>query len=165
MAIAIALSSVFTASCPPPGDRSYAVLLPDPTCCNRFFSCSDGVPILMECPIGLCFNEELDVCDWPQSVDCGERALSCAPIITVGGGPYTGGSGGGFGSGTSGDSYDGKFGWNFDHKYCPVDGGMIYNRECYAVGVLTSCSAYCNAPGGRPCTSAEKSACPCHNPG
>ncbi len=90
MAIAIVLSSVFTASCPTPGtyDYGYTPLLPS-ECCNWYFSCSNGVPIPMQCPDGLFFNDELDVCDWIQSVDCGEKPLYCSA--------YPGDSGSGYG--------------------------------------------------------------------
>ncbi len=45
-------------------------LLPNPANCSTFYSCSDGVPILMHCPDGLHFNAELDVCDWPENAGC-----------------------------------------------------------------------------------------------
>jgi hypothetical protein len=43
----------------------HTVLLPCPWDCSKYYSCSDGVPILMPCPDGLVFNAKLDVCDWP----------------------------------------------------------------------------------------------------
>ncbi len=53
-----------------PAEEGPTVLLPNPADCASFFSCSQGVAILMHCPDGLYFNAELDVCDWPQNVDC-----------------------------------------------------------------------------------------------
>ncbi len=54
--------------CPEDDPLDHTVLLPNPEDCSSFFSCSNGVPILMHCPDGLYFNDELDVCDWPQAV-------------------------------------------------------------------------------------------------
>ncbi len=54
----------------PPIDLGYTVLLADDRCCNLFYSCSNGVPILMCCPDGLYFNDELDACGWPRDVAC-----------------------------------------------------------------------------------------------
>ncbi len=53
-----------------PGERTDTVLLPDPEDCSRFFSCTNGVPILLHCPDGLYFNDLYDVCDWPTNVKC-----------------------------------------------------------------------------------------------
>ncbi len=46
------------------------VMFPNPADCSSFFSCSNGVPILMHCPSGLHFNDSYDVCDWPQNAEC-----------------------------------------------------------------------------------------------
>ena len=67
--------------CPPPGERNDTVLLPDPTNCSNFFSCSNGVPILMHCPDGLYFNDELDVCDWPQDAGCEDGKYGCVYLV------------------------------------------------------------------------------------
>ncbi len=56
--------------CPPLDPPGRTVLLPDPTSCEHFYSCSNGVAILMHCPDGLHFNAELDVCDWPACAKC-----------------------------------------------------------------------------------------------
>jgi hypothetical protein len=63
-------------SCPVPDPLEYTVLLPHPSDCTRFFSCSNGVPIEMECPAGLHFNDQLKVCDWPQDANCVKRKLT-----------------------------------------------------------------------------------------
>ena len=73
MAAIVAILMVVSPSfneCPPPGFFNFTVLLPNPADCSTFFSCSDGVPILMHCPNGLHFNAELDVCDWPADAGC-----------------------------------------------------------------------------------------------
>ncbi len=55
--------------CPPAGaDYGFTVLLPNPEDCSTFFSCSNGVPILMNCPGGYVFNDKLDTCE-PPSLD------------------------------------------------------------------------------------------------
>ncbi len=46
------------------------VLLPNPKNCSSYFSCVNGLAILMFCPDGLIFNAVLDVCDWPSEGDC-----------------------------------------------------------------------------------------------
>ncbi len=88
VAIAAVLMMMFSSGnpCPAVDPPGHTVLLPS-ECCNWYFSCSDGVPIPMKCPDGLFFNDELDVCDWIQSVDCGEKQLYCSA--------YPGDSGGG----------------------------------------------------------------------
>ena len=63
-------------SCPQTDPLDYTVLLPHPTDCSSFFSCSNGVPIELHCPAGLYFNNELKVCDWPQNVKCEPGKLS-----------------------------------------------------------------------------------------
>ncbi len=55
--------------CPEVDKGDHTVLLPNPADCSTFFSCSNGVAILMKCPDGLYFYAKLDVCDWPRNVD------------------------------------------------------------------------------------------------
>jgi hypothetical protein len=50
----------------------HTVLLPDPTSCEHYYSCSNGVAIRMKCPDGQHFNAKLSVCDWPQNAECKE---------------------------------------------------------------------------------------------
>ena len=64
-------------SCPAVDPLDHTVLLPNPADCSTFFSCSNGVPILMHCPDGLHFNAELDVCDWPQDAGCEDGKYGC----------------------------------------------------------------------------------------
>ncbi|RHZ50316.1 hypothetical protein Glove_501g15 [Diversispora epigaea] len=45
--------------------------LRDPEDCSKFFRCSDGgTPLSFKCPDGLQFNSAINVCDYPQNVDC-----------------------------------------------------------------------------------------------
>lgn len=61
---------------------TWTVLLPNPEDCNSFFSCSNGVPILMNCPDGLHFNDKLDVCDWPKYAGCDPKYAGNYTILT-----------------------------------------------------------------------------------
>ena len=64
-------------SCPAVDSLDHTVLLPNPADCSSFYSCSNGVPILMHCPDGLQFNDKLDVCDWPQNAGCEDGKYGC----------------------------------------------------------------------------------------
>ncbi|VVD05098.1 unnamed protein product [Leptidea sinapis] len=44
--------------------------------CDRFYKCSLGVPIVLQCPKDLYFNIELSVCDWKRAVDCTGRKVN-----------------------------------------------------------------------------------------
>jgi hypothetical protein len=63
-------------SCPLPDPLEYTVLLPHPSDCSSFYSCSNGVPIETRCPAGQHFNDDLKVCDWPDNANCVKRKLS-----------------------------------------------------------------------------------------
>jgi hypothetical protein len=69
-------------SCPVPDPFEYAVLLPNPKDCSSFFICSNGVPIKLNCPAGLHFNDQLKVCDWPQNANC-VRGELCSLCLTL----------------------------------------------------------------------------------
>ncbi|KAK7076828.1 hypothetical protein SK128_010476 [Halocaridina rubra] len=58
------------AQCPPFSPGSTA-MIPDPTSCGNFYMClGSGSAILQHCPPGLHFNPSLQVCDFPQNVNC-----------------------------------------------------------------------------------------------
>ncbi len=63
--------------CPAVDPLDHTVLLPNPADCSSYYSCSNGVPILMNCPDGLHFNAKLDVCDWPQYAGCEDGKYCC----------------------------------------------------------------------------------------
>lgn len=48
----------------------FAVYLKDRFDCSVFYECDWGTPYKFKCPGGLHFNKELDICDWPQNVNC-----------------------------------------------------------------------------------------------
>ncbi|MBD2518709.1 chitin binding domain-containing protein [Nostoc sp. FACHB-973] len=54
----------------PPLVPEYTVHLPDSERCDSFYKCDYSGPVFFTCPAGLYFNPELEVCDWPQNVDC-----------------------------------------------------------------------------------------------
>ena len=49
-----------------------------PGICNAFYQCSNGIWWDKQyCPDGLLFNPEVDVCDWPENVECdGQKDVS-----------------------------------------------------------------------------------------
>ena len=48
----------------------FAVFVPHPADCTLYFECDGDVPILMACPVPLFFDPSLNVCNWPDQVDC-----------------------------------------------------------------------------------------------
>ncbi|CAH2049171.1 unnamed protein product, partial [Iphiclides podalirius] len=67
--------------------------------CNKFYKCSEGVPVALLCPTNLLYNPITEQCDWPKNVECGDRVL---PETEGGGDNENGGVGdnGGGGNGT-----------------------------------------------------------------
>lgn len=47
-----------------------------PSDCTKFLNCNHGQTVIQDCGPGTAFNSITKVCDWPQNVDCGSRALS-----------------------------------------------------------------------------------------
>lgn len=43
--------------------------------CNRFYKCFDGHPVALNCPNKLVYNPEMEYCDWPWNVNCGQREI------------------------------------------------------------------------------------------
>ncbi|MDR0334232.1 MAG: carbohydrate-binding module family 14 protein [Dysgonamonadaceae bacterium] len=52
-----------------PHNHGAVIVLPNPNDCSKFYECSNGVPIPMDCPKHLYFCVEKLVCDWRWS-DC-----------------------------------------------------------------------------------------------
>ncbi|XP_045782659.1 peritrophin-1-like [Maniola jurtina] len=52
-----------------PADFSINRLLPHEIECGKFYACSNGQRVLMQCPRGLSFDEILQICNWPQDID------------------------------------------------------------------------------------------------
>ncbi|CAK1593527.1 unnamed protein product [Parnassius mnemosyne] len=53
-----------------PADFDVHKLLPHETKCNKFYYCVHGQKVERQCAPGTYFNAELQVCDWPENVDC-----------------------------------------------------------------------------------------------
>merc|ERR1711915_1072742 len=51
-------------------EDGYAVYVPHPTQCNLYYQCVGLTPILLHCPGELFFDPILNVCNWPNQVDC-----------------------------------------------------------------------------------------------
>ncbi|CAG5053336.1 unnamed protein product [Parnassius apollo] len=74
-----------------PADFDVHKLLPHETKCNKFYYCVHGQKVERQCAPGTYFNAELQVCDWPENVDCsnfesGEDEEDCENNDTDGGG-------------------------------------------------------------------------------
>merc|ERR1712107_942342 len=46
------------------------VFIPHPSDCGLYYVCVGLNPVLMSCPGGLFFDPSLNVCNWPELVDC-----------------------------------------------------------------------------------------------
>merc|ERR1711973_784451 len=62
----------FDAVCPESQD-GYSEFVPHPTDCTLYYQCFGLTPILMSCPEGLFFDPTVDVCNWPDQVDCKQQ--------------------------------------------------------------------------------------------
>ena len=62
-------SPVFDVVCPDSEDGN-AVFVPHPTDCGLYYECVGNSPVLMSCPGDLFFDPSLNVCNWPEFVDC-----------------------------------------------------------------------------------------------
>lgn len=78
----------------------YVLHLPHEYDCTKFYKCDWGRAILFDCPAGLHFNRELQVCDWPYSAGCDESATTNGVAQTT---TPNEGTAGTQGSTTSGD--------------------------------------------------------------
>ncbi|CAG9565997.1 unnamed protein product [Danaus chrysippus] len=43
--------------------------------CNKFYVCTNGRNVTMNCPAGLLYNPYRQVCDYPSNVNCGDRII------------------------------------------------------------------------------------------
>ena len=158
------LASTGDGMCPAVDPLDHTVLLPNPEDCSSFFSCSNGVPILMHCPDGLEFNSEVDVCDWPQNAGCDPNKNRDALN-----GYHRGRTGtnwktytvtcGGTGSSTTGSSTGGSVGGSYNGVNGSVTGSnnnsstTNYDHQTWNKDVCGSGSGWCmsSAPSGHPC--------------
>ncbi|XP_043264945.1 mucin-2-like [Colletes gigas] len=54
----------------PKVDGQNVTQIPHESDCHKFYKCKMGQKVEMTCPKNLCFNPELQVCDWPENVPC-----------------------------------------------------------------------------------------------
>lgn len=52
--------------------------------CSKYYQCSNGLPILRDCPATLEFNPVLDICELPETANCAnninyEKPPTCIP--------------------------------------------------------------------------------------
>lgn len=57
----------------PKEDGEVPTILPDSEDCSKFYICSFGVAIECECPSGLLYDAVIEVCDYPENVNCIQR--------------------------------------------------------------------------------------------
>ena len=67
--------------CPESTD-GFPVFIPHPTDCTKYYECDGDWPILMDCAPPLFFDPSLNVCNWPEMVDCQQPATTEAPATT-----------------------------------------------------------------------------------
>lgn len=53
-----------------PSIDGYAVFVPHPYECEKFFLCQGPIGIEMQCPAGLQFDDALNICNYPWIVNC-----------------------------------------------------------------------------------------------
>lgn len=56
-------------------------LQPHPFDCTKFLNCDNGRTFIQDCGPGTAFNAELQVCDWPQNVDCDIREYDGPRVV------------------------------------------------------------------------------------
>ncbi|KYB26070.1 peritrophic matrix protein 14 precursor [Tribolium castaneum] len=63
--------------CPWPDPLNYTVHLPHEEDCTKFYKCDNGKKVEFDCPDGLHFNPDLEVCDWPENAGCENQSIQC----------------------------------------------------------------------------------------
>merc|ERR1711915_833814 len=72
----------FDVVCPPSEDGS-TVFVPHPTDCNLYYICVDEMPFLMQCPGDLYFDSVINICNWPDLVDCEPQTTGSQETTTI----------------------------------------------------------------------------------
>ncbi|KAK8748313.1 hypothetical protein OTU49_016069 [Cherax quadricarinatus] len=62
----------------PEVDPALPVYLANPDDCRAFCECSAGTAYIFLCDPGLLYNDVLEMCDWADDVDCGNRPYQVA---------------------------------------------------------------------------------------
>merc|ERR550517_2159751 len=61
----------------------YAVFVPPPFNCSLYFECDGLTPVLMSCPSGLYFDSRIDICNWPEYVECRDATTTTSTSTTT----------------------------------------------------------------------------------
>ncbi|QTR52888.1 chitin binding peritrophin-A domain-containing protein [Thiothrix unzii] len=64
------VTTVYAGSEQCPSNNEVYVSFPNPDDCGSYYVCDNGVPFYKDCPSGLHFNAETEVCDWPENAKC-----------------------------------------------------------------------------------------------
>ncbi|MBN4724572.1 chitin binding domain-containing protein, partial [Escherichia coli] len=43
--------------------------------CRKFYKCSFGVPVAIRCASNLLYDYTVERCEWPETVECGDRPI------------------------------------------------------------------------------------------
>ena len=54
----------------PENSNDDATYFASPTDCTKYYICVHNEPVQMSCPLGLWFDDQLDVCNYPEVVNC-----------------------------------------------------------------------------------------------
>ncbi|XP_059082843.1 peritrophin-1-like [Tigriopus californicus] len=76
VSVSLAFPHLPTSKIPDCQDVPEGTYFPDPTSCAKYWTCTNDGPVLSECTGGLFFNFDLEVCDYPENVDCDQGITS-----------------------------------------------------------------------------------------
>merc|ERR1711872_243669 len=81
-AVAVVAEDDVVVKCPESVDGQ-AVYLPHPTDCRKFYECQNDIPVLMECPPSLFFDPTINVCNYPELVNCKQPTTTRSQSTTT----------------------------------------------------------------------------------
>ena len=71
-------------TCPPPSEDGFAVFVPHPYECSKYFVCQEGSDaIAMTCPGNLQFDANLNICNFAFEVGCVNTPYPTEPTTTM----------------------------------------------------------------------------------
>ncbi|KAF3693508.1 Chondroitin proteoglycan 2 Precursor [Channa argus] len=118
-----------------------------------FYTCSNGLTYIRDCPAGLIFRECLDRCDWPTT--------PCFTTTTTTTKPPTPGPVNQFCKGKSDGDYTNPRNPN---SYITCSNGLTYVRDCPAGLIFRQCLDRCDGPT-TPCFTTPKTTTKTTTPG
>ena len=60
----------------------FAVFVPHPIDCGLYYQCGECDCALMSCPEQLYFDSTMDVCNWPENVNCEQEIIGIFDILS-----------------------------------------------------------------------------------